>query len=95
MGGGFYAQGRHRNRGWRRCSTPQHRHCRQPAFNGWDQNFPDKPVTVATIDRLIHRASVFEMNAESLHQRTAAANKLAQDHVHPTTLSDNQTEAVI
>jgi DNA replication protein DnaC len=46
-------------------------------FSGWDQIFPDKAMTVAAIDRLVHHASILEMNAESFRQRAAASNKRA------------------
>ena len=61
-------------------------------FSGWDQIFPDKAMTVAVIDRLVHHATILEMNAESFRQRTAAANKVAQDQTPPTANRDTQTE---
>lgn len=64
-------------------------------FSGWDQIFPDKAMTVAAIDRLVHHATILEMNAESFRQRTAAASKLAQNQALPTTTNDNQTEGAI
>eukprot|EP01036_Dinobryon_divergens_P044675 gene44675-59627_t len=48
-------------------------------FSGWDQIFPDKAMTVAAIDRLVHHATILEMNAESFRKRTAVASKLAKD----------------
>jgi hypothetical protein len=44
-------------------------------FSGWDQIFPDKAMTVAAIDRLVHHATILEMNAESFRQRTAASTR--------------------
>ena len=64
-------------------------------FSGWDQIFPDKAMTVAAIDRLVHHATILEMNAESFRQRTAAASKLALDQSPPTTTNDNQIEGEI
>jgi DNA replication protein DnaC len=64
-------------------------------FSGWDQIFPDKAMTVAAIDRLVHHATILKMNAESFRQRTAAASKLALDQAPPTTTNDNQTEGDI
>jgi DNA replication protein DnaC len=61
-------------------------------FSGWDQIFPDKAMTVAAIDRLVHHASILEMNAESFRQRAAASNKKAQAETPPTTITDNQNE---
>lgn len=40
-------------------------------FGAWDQVFPDKAMTVAAIDRLVHHAVIFEMNVQSYRRRTA------------------------
>ena len=40
-------------------------------FGGWDGIFPDKAMTVAAIDRLVHHAVIFEMNVESYRRRAA------------------------
>ena len=64
-------------------------------FSGWDQIFPDKAMTVAAIDRLVHHATILEMNAESFRQRTAAASKLANYQAPTTTTKDNLTEGEI
>lgn len=42
-------------------------------FSGWDAIFPDKAMTVAAIDRLVHHATIFEMNVESYRRRSAYA----------------------
>ena len=42
-------------------------------FSAWDQIFPDTAMTLAAVDRLVHHATIFEMNAESFRRRTAAA----------------------
>jgi predicted transcriptional regulator len=42
-------------------------------FSGWDAIFPDKAMTVAAIDRLVHHATIFEMNVESYRRRAAYA----------------------
>lgn len=43
-------------------------------FSAWDQIFPDRVMTVAAIDRLIHHASIIEMTGESYRkQQTAKA----------------------
>jgi DNA replication protein DnaC len=44
--------------------------CNQP-FSEWDQVFPDPAVTVAAIDRLVHHATILEINTESYRRRTA------------------------
>jgi hypothetical protein len=61
-------------------------------FSGWDQIFPDKAMTVAAIDRLVHHATILEMNGESFRQRAAASNKRAQAEAPATTISDTQNE---
>jgi DNA replication protein DnaC len=40
-------------------------------FSGWDAVFPDKAMTVAAIDRLVHHATILEMNVESYRRRAA------------------------
>ena len=61
-------------------------------FSGWDQIFPDKAITVAAIDRLVHHASILEMNAESFRQRAAASNQRALAEAPATTNTDNQKQ---
>src|SRR4051794_4059281 len=46
--------------------------CNQP-FGEWGQIFPDPAVTVAAIDRLVHHATILELNTESYRRRAAAA----------------------
>ena len=40
-------------------------------FSGWDSIFLDKAMTVAAIDRLVHHATILEMNVESYRCRSA------------------------
>ena len=61
-------------------------------FSGWDQIFPDKAMTVAAIDRLVHHATILEMNAQSFRQRAATANKRARAETTATTSDDNQSK---
>ena len=44
-------------------------------FGQWESIFPDHAMTVAAIDRLVHRATIFELNVESYRRRTAIENK--------------------
>ena len=37
----------------------------------WDKIFPNPAMTVAAIDRLVHRAAIFELHVESYRRRTA------------------------
>lgn len=38
-------------------------------FSQWDQIFPDTMMTVAAIDRIIHHATLFEIDAESYRRK--------------------------
>jgi|GEM_PF-4945634 hypothetical protein len=49
-------------------------------------------MTVAAIDRLVHHATILEMNAESFRQRAAASKHRAQNEITATTTTDNQNE---
>ncbi len=40
-------------------------------FGTWESVFPDKAMTIAAIDRLVHHAVIFEMNVESFRRRAA------------------------
>jgi len=58
-------------------------------FSAWDKVFPDKAVTVAAIDRLVHHATIMEMNGESYRRRAAADRQSAKVDAQATTSSDN------
>jgi DNA replication protein DnaC len=51
-------------------------------FSAWDQIFPDPAMTVAAIDRLVHHATIFELNVESYRRRAAIRTR-------PTTIIDD------
>ena len=38
-------------------------------FSQWDQIFPDSLMTVAAIDRIIHHATIIEIDAESFRRK--------------------------
>lgn len=40
-------------------------------FGEWNRIFPDPAMTLAAVDRLVHHATIFEMNVESYRRRTA------------------------
>ncbi|WP_235026226.1 ATP-binding protein, partial [Caballeronia arationis] len=44
-------------------------------FGEWDKVFPDRAMTVAAVDRLVHHSTIFEMNVESYRRRTALERK--------------------
>ena len=43
-------------------------------FGEWGKVFPDQAMTLAAIDRLVHHATILEMNVES-YRRGAAVNR--------------------
>lgn len=47
------------------------------SFSGWDNVFPDPAMTVAAIDRLVHHATIFELNVESYRRKHASGDKRA------------------
>ncbi len=48
--------------------------CNQP-FTQWDAIFPDKAMTVAAVDRLVHHASIVELGGDSYRRRSAHGRK--------------------
>lgn len=58
-------------------------------FSAWDKVFPDQAVTVAAIDRLVHHATILEMNGDSYRRRAAAQRRSAKLDLGATTTSDN------
>lgn len=44
-------------------------------FGAWDAVFPDKAMTLAAVDRLVHHATIFEMNVESYRRKAAEKTK--------------------
>jgi DNA replication protein DnaC len=57
-------------------------------FSAWDRLFPDKAMAVAAIDRLVHHATILEMNVDS-YRRRAAAERRTSTNSPPTTSADN------
>ena len=47
-------------------------------FGEWGRLFPSPAMTLAAIDRLVHHATIFEMNVESYRRRSAASRKAAK-----------------
>jgi DNA replication protein DnaC len=41
------------------------------SFGQWGRIFPDHAMTLAAIDRLVHYATILEMNVESCRRREA------------------------
>ena len=69
-------------------------------FGEWGKVFQDPAMTLAAVDRLVHHATIFEMNVESFRRRTALARKkpgpgrpalhATTKNVESLTPSDNQ-----
>jgi DNA replication protein DnaC len=59
-------------------------------FGKWDEIFPDKAMTVAAIDRLVHHAVILEINTESYRRKTAVSRA---SNSSPTTTQSNTKEA--
>src|ERR1700682_338508 len=56
-------------------------------FGEWGKIFPDQAMTVAVVDRLVHHATIFEMNVESYRRRAALERKRGRGRpsIHATT----------
>jgi len=70
-------------------------------FGEWGKIFPDPAMTLAAVDRLVHHATLFELNVESYRRRTAMENKRGRGRPpthattktsHPLSPSDNQPD---
>ncbi|MFX5793344.1 ATP-binding protein, partial [Acinetobacter baumannii] len=44
-------------------------------FGEWGKIFPDPAMTLAAVDRLVHHATIFEMNVDSYRRRAAIERK--------------------
>jgi len=58
-------------------------------FGEWNEVFPDPAMTVAAVDRLVHHATVLELNVESYRRRTA----LSRPRQQPRRAGDNEPES--
>ena len=71
-------------------------------FGEWGKIFPDPAMTLAAVDRLVHHATIFEINVDSYRRRAALerkqqgagrpASRATIRNITPATPSDNQTE---
>src|ERR1700731_2709428 len=59
-------------------------------FGEWGKIFPDQAMTVAVVDRLVHHATIFEMNVESYRRRAALDRKRSggPPPIHATTVAN-------
>jgi DNA replication protein DnaC len=60
-------------------------------FGEWGKIFPDQAMTLAAIDRLVHHATILEMNVESYRRREALDQKRGRGRP-PTHATINKTE---
>jgi DNA replication protein DnaC len=58
-------------------------------FGAWNTIFPDPAMTLAAVDRLVHHATIFEMNVESYRRK--AAQKTAGSAWTPKTDGNNDS----
>lgn len=70
-------------------------------FGEWGKIFPDPAMTLAAVDRLVHHATIFELNVDSYRRRTALEHKRGRGRPAtratiktsvPETARDNQNE---
>lgn len=65
-------------------------------FSAWDNVFPEPAMTVAAIDRLVHHATILEMNVDSYRRRAVArrhGEAVAPPSASADSLADNQEGA--
>ena len=62
-------------------------------FSAWDRVFPDQAVTVAAIDRLVHHATIIEMNSDSYRRRAAADRVAHRPDAAATTSADKPDDS--
>lgn len=43
-------------------------------FGEWGKIFPDQAMTLAAVDRLVHHATILEMNVDSYRRKAAVDN---------------------
>jgi len=60
-------------------------------FGEWGKVFPDPAMTLAAVDRLVHHATIFEMNVESYRRRVALERKRGPGR--PPTRATTKTSA--
>ena len=48
-------------------------------FSQWGEVFADAAMTLAAVDRLVHHATILEMNVESYRRRTAQEKQPRQE----------------
>ena len=59
-------------------------------FGAWNTIFPDPAMTLAAVDRLVHHATIFEMNVESYRRKAAQKAKGSHRATKTDAISDNK-----
>jgi DNA replication protein DnaC len=62
-------------------------------FGEWGKIFPDQAMTLAAIDRLVHHATILEMNVESYRRREAIDRKRGRGKPPAFTIRDKLDKA--
>ena len=63
-------------------------------FGEWGRIFPDQAMTLAAIDRLVHHATILEMNVESYRRKVALDRKRAPGRP-PVHITPNELDKVV
>lgn len=63
-------------------------------FGEWNRVFPDPAMTLAAVDRLVHHATIFEMNVESYRRRNALEAKRTRGRPAAFATIKNTTQIV-
>ena len=53
-------------------------------FSAWEEVFPDKVMTLAAVDRLVHHATILEMNVDSYRRRAALPARRQRSATQPS-----------
>lgn len=62
-------------------------------FAEWGRIFPDQAMTLAAVDRLVHHATIFEMNVDSYRRRAAIERTKAVGAGRPPTRATIKTSS--
>jgi DNA replication protein DnaC len=62
-------------------------------FGEWGKVFPDPAMTLAAVDRLVHHATIFEMNVESYRRRAAVQRRSGPGR--PANFATTKTTAAV
>ena len=52
-------------------------------FSAWEEVFPDKAMTLAAVDRLVHHATILEINVDSYRRRVASPARRQRSATQP------------